>query len=174
MVWGDRSFFYQVVVGGRAEAFSKISERQKFLLGRGAYALAGLRHLTDYHPFNIRCTVDGRVYRMWVHQVIVANAGILGLAPFRLGPRIRPDDGKIKVVVMTGRTRKELMSTGLEMALGNYSARGLHYFDARNEIILESEEPCMIKGDGELVGQTPMHLKIVPGAVKVILPGRYR
>jgi diacylglycerol kinase (ATP) len=171
MVWGDRSFFYQVVVGGRAEAFSKVSEREKVVLGRGAYALAGLRQLTVYHPINIRCTVDGRVYRMRVHQVIIANAGILGLTPFRLGPRIRPDDGKIEVIAMRGRTRRELMSSGLGMAMGNYSARGLHYFDAWDEIALETGESCLIRGDGELIGQTPLHLKVVPGAVKVILPG---
>jgi diacylglycerol kinase family enzyme len=111
---------------------------------------------------------------MVVHQIIVANAGIMGLAPFRLGPRIRPDDGQIEVVAMRGRTRWQLLSSGLGMALGNYNAPGLHYLSARGEIVVETGEQCLIKGDGEVIGHTPVKLKVVPGAVRVILPQRGR
>ncbi len=169
----DRNYVYQVVVGAGSEALSKISRAEKRLFGRSVYALAGLRLLAEYHPIWIHGAIDGREVRMWANQVMIANAGIFGLEPLRLGPNIRLDDGKVEVIAMRGRTRLEFLDSGLDLMFGNYKkSRGLRYFDAHREIVLKSEPPTVIKADGEFVGRTPLNLRIVPGAVKVIAPYR--
>jgi len=33
-----------------------------------------------------------------------------------------------------------------------------------------ADEPLRVQGDGDLIGQTPLEAKVVPGAVKVLVP----
>jgi diacylglycerol kinase family enzyme len=168
---------YQVVIGSASEASSKITRAEKHLFGRSVYALAGLRMLTEYRPIRLRALIDGHEVRMWANQVMIANAGILGLPPLRLGPNIRPDDGRMEIIAMRGRTRLEFIDSGLDLMFGNYRrSRGLRYFTAFHEISMESEPATIIKADGEFVGRTPITLKVLPGAVRVYasgLRGRY-
>ena len=170
MASGDRSFVYQVVVGVGADLNRRVSKEEKKLLGRSAYLVAMLRSVSDLRPLRARCRIDGREVEMWVNQLIVANAGILGTAPLRLGPGIRPDDGRVEVVAMRGRGRLDLLGSGMDMVLGNYQAPSLRYFVARREIVLETSPITVIKADGEYIGQTPLTLRVRPGAVKVIVP----
>lgn len=172
MASGDRSFVYQVVVGVGADLNRRVSKEEKELLGRSAYLVAMLRSVTELQPLRARCRIDGRKVEMWVNQLIIANAGILGMAPLRLGPGIRPDDGRVEVVAMRGRGRLDLLGSGMDMVLGNYRAPSLKYFVARKEIVLETTPITVIKADGEYIGQTPLTLRVRPGAVKVIVPAR--
>lgn len=172
MASGDRSFIYQVVVGMGADVNRHVSKSEKQLLGRSSYLVAMLRALNELRPLRVRCRIDGRKAEMWVNQLIVANAGILGIEPLRLGPGIRPDDGKVEVVVMQGRGRLDYLGSGMDMVFGNYMGPGLRYFDARCEVVLETEPPTAIKADGEFIGLTPLTLHVRPGAVKVIGPAR--
>jgi diacylglycerol kinase (ATP) len=167
----DRCYVYQIVIGSGSEVLSKISRAEKRLFGRTVYALAGLRLLTDYHPIWLKGTIDGREVRMWANQIMIANAGILALEPLRLGPDIRLDDGKLNVIAMPGRTRLEFLDSGLDLLFSNYTrSRALRYYDAHHEITFDSDPPTVVKADGEFVGRTPLSLRVLPGAVRVIAP----
>jgi len=167
---GERSFIYQVVVGLGADVNRHVSRSEKKTLGRSSYLVATLRALSELHPLKAHLRIDGHEVNMWVNQLIIANAGILGIAPLRLGPGIRPDDGKVEVVAMRGRGRLDYLGSGMDMMLGNFEGPGLRYFDARREVVLETEPATVIKADGEFIGQTPLTLRVRPGAVKVIVP----
>jgi len=171
---GERSFVYQVVVGLGADIQSRVHRGEKELLGRTVYLVAMLRAFGDLRPLKARCRIDGREAEMWVNQLIVANAGILGMEPLRLGPGIRPDDGKVEVVALRGRGRFDCIGSEMDMVLGNFGSSGLAYFDARSEILLDTDPAADVKGDGELIGRTPIALRVRPGAVKVIVPDAHR
>lgn len=172
MAWGERCFIYQVVVGLGADINRHVSKTEKEVLGRSSYLVAMLRALSELRPLWVRCRIDGRETSMWVNQLVVANAGIMGTAPLRLGPGIRPDDGKVEVVAMRGRGRLDYIGSGMDIAMGNFRGPGLRYFDARREVVLETDPPTVIKADGEYVGRTPVVLRVRPGAVRVIAPAR--
>ncbi len=167
---GGRSFIYQVAVGVGADVNRRVAKPEKELLGRSSYLLGMLRALSDMRPLMVRCRIDGREVEMLVNQLLIANAGILGTAPLRLGPGIRPDDGKVEVVVLSGQGRLDLIGSTMDMVLGNYGGPGLRYFDARREVVLDTEPPAVVKADGEFVGRTPLTVQVRPGAVKVIAP----
>jgi diacylglycerol kinase (ATP) len=166
-----RCYVYQIVVGPGSEAVAKISRAEKQALGRSVYALAGLRMLTDYRPIKVRAVIDGKTYITWASQVMIVNAGILGLKPFRLGPNIYSDDGKVEVIVMRGRTKLSFIESGMDLVMGNYNySRRLRYIDGRRTIELSTEPEILVKADGEFIGKTPIKVVVRPGAVKVITP----
>lgn len=167
---GERHFIYQVVFGFGADVSSRITSEERYLLGASAHLTAGLRQLPDHRPLRVTGTVDGRSLDGEAHQVIVANAGVLGMPPFRLGPGIRPDDGKVEVIALTGRSRLDILNMGMSMLRGSYQHSGLLYLDARTEIVLDADRRSAVKADGDIIGTTPLHLCVVPGAVDVIVP----
>ena len=169
---GERHFFYQVVIGFGAGVTSRTTTEEKLFLGSSAHLTAGLRQLADHRPLHVIVAVDGQELKGYAHQVVVANAGIMAAHPFRLGPGIRPDDGRVEVIVMSGRSQSEFLEMGVGMLGGNYHHRALRYLEARSEIHLEAEPKAVVKAAGATIGNTPLDLRIVPGAVDVIVPRR--
>ena len=39
------------------------------------------------------------------------------------------------------------------------------------EVTVESDPPQSIQGDGKVWGQTPISIKVVPGAMRLLVPG---
>ena len=100
----------------------------------------------------------------------MANAGILGIHPLRLGPDIRVDDGAVDVVFMRGQSRTSFILAGLHLLGGRYDGDLLDSYKARSSVLIETEPRTMIKADGEFIGYTPLELEVLPAAVKVIVP----
>ena len=167
-----RRFIHQVVLGASSEALSKVTAAEKRLLRRSVYALMGLRMFRDFQPMRVRARIDGHDARGWSSQVLIANAGILGVHPLRLGPDIKVDDGAVDVVFMRGRSRTSFIIAGLYLLGGRYDEALLDSYKARGSVFIETEPRTMIKADGEFIGYTPLELTVLPAAVKVIVPGK--
>jgi len=171
MEMGGRRFVYQIVIGPSSEALSRLTSSEKRLMGRMSYALFGLRMFGDFRPLEVKGTVDGKEFRGRVSQVTIANAGILGVQPFRLGQDIRIDDGRVEVILLRGRSRVSYIAAGLDLLTGNYlSSSTLRYLHARDSIHLEAVPETVIRADGDSFGRTPLDVKVLPNAVKIIVP----
>ena len=165
-----RRFIHQVVLGASSEALSKVTALEKRLLRRSVYALMGLRMFRDFQPMRVRARIDGHDAMEWSSQILIANAGILGVHPLRLGPDIKVDDGAVDVVFMRGRSRTSFILAGLYLLGGRYDEGLLDSYKARSSVFIETEPHTMIKADGEFIGYTPLELEVLPAAVKVIVP----
>lgn len=165
-----RKFIHQVVLGAGSEALSKITAQEKRLFRRSVYALMGLRMFRDFQPMKVHAQIDEYEAGGWSSQILIANAGILGLHPLRLGPDIRVDDGAVDVVLMRGRSRASFILAGLYLLGRRYDEGLLDSYKARRSVRIETDPRTMIKADGEFIGCTPLELKVLPAAVKVIVP----
>ncbi len=167
---GRRHFFYQMVIGYAAEVASITRDWEKRSLGPTAYVLAGLRQLPRHHPLRIVGKVDGMDIDVEVHEVKVASAGILFMESLLHRPDVRPDDGRVEVILIPTNNG----SVWTDVSYGGRWDWGRLYLCARSEIVLDTDPPAVIKGDGDIVGRTPMRLRVVPGAVDVIVPHALR
>lgn len=165
-----RRFIHQVVLGASSEALSRITAVEKRLLRRSVYPLMGLRMFRDFQPMRVHAQIDGRETKGWSSQILIANAGILGLHPLRLGPDIRVDDGAVDVILMRGRSRTSFILAGLHLLGGRYDGDLLDSYKARRSVRIGTDPRTMIKADGEFIGYTPLELEVLPAAVKVIVP----
>ena len=104
-------------------------------------------------------------------QVLVANSGTLGSRPFRWGPDIRPDDGRLDVCVIRARTLLDFLTIGWHFVRGQHRrSPGVKYLAAFRSVTLASRKPRPVQADGEIVGETPVTVTVVPGAVRVVVP----
>jgi YegS/Rv2252/BmrU family lipid kinase len=168
---GDRVFFTQVGIGIDALMIRDTGREQKQRFGRIAYLSTAFTHLLGFQPRLFEIEVDGRQSRHRASQVLVANGGILGQPPFRWGPNIRPDDGRVDVCIVRARTLLDYMELAWHVLLGQHRrSPNVRYLAAERAVIVRTRRPLPVQADGEIIGETPVQVKVVPHAVRVIVP----
>ena len=101
----------------------------------------------------------------------MANGGVLGIPPLRWGPHIRPNDGQIDVCVISARTALDYLGLAWHTLIDQQRRdRNVRYFVARQSIVISADRPLPVQADGEIIGETPIQVQVVPRAVQVIVP----
>ena len=168
-----RAYFTQVGVGLDALMIRDTATEHKRRFGRFAYLWTAATRLIGFQPRRFRLVVDGQPEQRRASQVLVANSGILGQPPFRWGPDIRPDDGTLDVCVIRARSVWGYARLGWTFVTGRHRADpNVHYATARREVVIAtvSPKPIPVQADGEVVGETPVTVRAIPGAVRVVVP----
>jgi YegS/Rv2252/BmrU family lipid kinase len=166
-----RVFFTQVGVGLDALMIrdTKIEAKKRF--GRAAYLWTALVRLVGFQPRRFEVEVDGQTVQARASEVLVANSGILGQPPFRWGPDIRLDDGRLDVCIIRARTFLDYARLAWKFVLDRHkSDPKVRYLVAERSVAIAAKTPLPVQADGEIVGETPVQVEVVPGAVCVIAP----
>jgi len=171
MELAGKHYVTQVGVGLDAEMIRGTPDDRKRRFGRAAYVWTAVTQLMGFRRHRFTLKVDGKTTQVKAMQVLVANSGTLGQRPFRWGEDIRPDDGRLDVCVIRARTLAGLVSLGWHFVRGRHrQAPDVHYLAATREVTVSTARPMPVQADGEIVGETPVTVRIVPGAVRVVVP----
>jgi diacylglycerol kinase (ATP) len=168
---GDRIYFTQVGVGIDALMIRDTSSERKRQFGRLAYLWTAFRNLIGFEPRRFSIGVDGRHVRPRASQVVIANCGVLGQPPFRWGPHILPDDGRLDVCIIRARTALDYLKLSLHVVSGQFRSHpNLRYLVAERAVAINADRPLPVQADGEIIGETPVLVHVVPKAVQVVVP----
>jgi diacylglycerol kinase (ATP) len=169
---GDTCYFTQIGVGIDALMIRDTRREDKRRYGRVAYLWTAATRLVGFQPRQFTVTTDGHEKRTRASQVVVANCGILGQPPFRWGPDIRPDDGRLDVCIVRARSMLDYLKISWYVLTGQHKrSPNVRYLTARSRVTVASRHPLPVQGDGEIIGETPVAIEVVPDAVAVIVPG---
>jgi diacylglycerol kinase (ATP) len=137
----------------------------------GAYAVKGVAAVADLEAVPYRITVDGVTSEMQAVMALVANCGEI-VPPFlRLRPGIAIDDGVFDVAVVNATTLVEGVEVLWRMMTGRIDVEHRLHFLRGEEVRVETVPPQPVELDGESDGTTPFTAKVVPHAIKVMVPG---
>jgi len=168
---GEQYFVLQIGIGIDSLMIRDTDRQSKRRFGRAAYMWTAFTRLIGYQPTRFTILADGKRLRPRASQVLIANGGVLGVPPFRWGPNIRPDDGKIDVCIVSARTALDYLGLIWHTVLGQQRRdRNVRYVTAERSIVISADQPLPIQADGEIIGDTPIQIKVVPNALKVIVP----
>jgi YegS/Rv2252/BmrU family lipid kinase len=168
---GDQYFVLQIGIGIDSLMIRDTDRQSKRRFGRAAYLWTAFTRLIGYQPVRFTIVADGKRVRPRASQVLIANGGVLGAPPFRWGPNIRPDDGKIDVCIVGARTALDYMGLIWHTIVGQQRRdRNVRYLTAERSIAISADQPLPIQADGEIIGDTPIQIEVVPNALKVIVP----
>ncbi|MCG8349827.1 MAG: diacylglycerol kinase family lipid kinase [Chloroflexales bacterium] len=168
---GEKCFMPHIGLGVASLVIRETDRASKRRFGRLAYIWNTLRQLVGFEPQRFMLVVDGKRLRMRAAQVLIANGGVLGIAPLRWGPNIHPNDGRIDVCVVNARTILDYLSIAWHTVLRQHRrSRRLRYLSAQQSISVNVKRPLPIQADEEIIGHTPVQVRVVPHAVRVIVP----
>lgn len=166
----DRYFLLRVGMGLEAAMVEGADREKKDRLGVLAYALSALQALTDPPMAKYRLTMDGNTVEVEGVTCIVANSGSIGMrAGMTLAPNISVSDGLLDVIVLRRADLGGLFSVAASVVGGQENRQDLPSWQAR-QVTVEADPPQTVQADGEVLGETPVTIQVVPEAVRIIVP----
>ena len=169
VVQSERFFVLRVGIGFEAQMVEGADRGLKDRVGDAAYALSALNALRDPPMAHYRLTVDGREVESEGMTCIVANSGSMGRTGLSIAPGIDPSDGMLDVVVIRKADLPTLLSVAASVISGSGRSTELQRWQGR-EVVVEADPPQTVTVDGEIVEDTPLVVRVIPHAVRVIVP----
>src|SRR2546423_3553281 len=169
-VVGGPRFAIGLGVGLDATMIGGASTALKRRIGYLAYALSAARAGLRLERFRVRITVDGAVYEQETSSVLVANFGtVLGdLVCF--GEKIGHQDGLLDVCVYSPRSLFDAVRIFWRMLRGGVSDDRCVRTMSGRHIRIETDPPRPTQADGELLGLTPVEIRVQPNALRLLVP----
>jgi YegS/Rv2252/BmrU family lipid kinase len=164
-----RYFLLRVASGFDAQRINLTDRELRGRLGRMAYFVGALQAVSESRSVHYTFTLDGEQVEVDGFTCLVANAGTIGIEGLSLAPSIDISDGLLDVISLNDLDFASLSAAVKSIAEQDPDSARFHHWQAR-EVTIASDPPQPAIGDGEKWGQTPLTIKVLPGAIKVIAP----
>lgn len=168
-----RYYLLNVSVGTAARIMKNVKREDIHRFGVLPYIREALRR-TNVPMHRFRVTIDGRSTFVRASEIFIANSGVLlGLEALRLDPDASLDNGKLSVCRARLQTIFDYVKMAFKIAVQSASeSEEFNCEDASRDVRIEANRPVPVQGDGELIGNTPVTVKLIPRALHVIIPPR--
>jgi diacylglycerol kinase (ATP) len=113
-------------------------------------------------------TVDGLETRAKSSLVLVANSAQLLHSNIHLVNDVSRTDGKFDVLIYTAANPIELAAAGVTSLTGHLETFGQVIRLQGSQIRIEADPPAPTELDGEVVGETPLVIDVLPRAIELI------
>jgi diacylglycerol kinase (ATP) len=156
-------------VGIDAEAARLANTRFRALPGIARYLAAGVAAFRNSRPLQVELEADGVVATVAALLVAVANAPSYGSGVI-IAPDARMDDGWMDIALVAPLDWTQVFD-GMLIALRDGRIRWpeMRRMKARR-LRLSTDRPALFHGDGEVLGETPVEIEVLPGALQVLAP----
>jgi YegS/Rv2252/BmrU family lipid kinase len=173
MLRGGEPHYFAVACGAGYDArvMAGTGTAQKRRWKFAAYVATTLRLLDKLRPSHHVITVDGVSFETEAAMLLVANCGEV-IPPFvKLKSGIRPDDGILDLITVRASGFGESVRAVWDIVSeGPTRGRDAHVAYARGaEISVVSTPVEPVQLDGDLDGETPFTVRVMPGALKVMV-----
>jgi diacylglycerol kinase family enzyme len=151
-------------------------------IGSLAYALSALKAMATPQLLHFDFQLDGTHLSEEGIACVIANSANLGRAGWQLAPDVAVDDGLLDVFVLNNTALATVMSllSGIlgqepngvvaeEVDSASPQVRPLRHWRAR-EIVVESNPLSIVQCDGEMIGETPMNIRVLPSVLQIVVP----
>lgn len=170
---GDRVALHMAGAGFDAQMVRDARRELKRVAAWLAYLPPALKHA--FGPgWDFTITVDGEVIRTHARMVLVANDPVVLNPRLRIGVGVEPDDGLLDVCIFQPPNARAVLSLSLWTLLGRVN-RSRHFRQLKGrDVRLDATPPAPVELDGDDAGTTPLHLRVRPGAIPIVVPARKR
>ena len=157
--------------GMDAAANARANRLPPWLKAHGGYLLAALRSLIAFRAVETSVIADGKGIRRSAFFIAVGNTHRYG-GGMTIAPRAVPDDGLLDVCFVPRMSKFKLLCWLPTIFFGRHlGLRGVEYFQSPRVTIC-TESALDVYADGECIGRTPVAIRVIPKALRVIAPAR--
>ncbi|HEY6270379.1 MAG TPA: diacylglycerol kinase family protein [Terriglobales bacterium] len=168
---GKRETLFCCVLGAGLDSVAneRANRMPAWLRGSAGYFLAALWSLPSFQPVKLSVSAPMREIRRSGFLIAVANAHRYGRG-MKIAPRAQLDDGLLDVCLVGAMSKLKLLAAIPTVFFGAHlSIRQVEYFQAA-EVRIDAERPLEIYADGEFACHTPVTIRLLPKALRVIVP----
>ncbi|MBS3172321.1 diacylglycerol kinase family lipid kinase [Candidatus Woesearchaeota archaeon] len=160
-----RYFSMMLGVGFVPSLIKKIKPKFKKKWGRWAYPFASIHQIFKYEWYNIH--VKHKIHSIG-YFIVVSNSKCYG-GEYQITDEASPTDGFLDLVVINRKNWWEITKIIFSISTGktNNFFKG-EYFKIK-EAHIYSRRKLLVQVDGELIGQVPVNVTIVPKALNIMV-----
>jgi YegS/Rv2252/BmrU family lipid kinase len=168
---GERAFVGIASVGFDSEA-NRIANDAPAWLGGLVYAYGAMRALLAWRPacFEIELDPPGERHSFLAYSVGAANSKTYG-GGMRVAPAAMLDDGQLEVIVLESVGKLTFLTRIFPRVFSGTHVREpcVQVFRAA-ELALSCERPFTMYADGDPIGELPLRVRALRGAVRMLVP----
>jgi YegS/Rv2252/BmrU family lipid kinase len=159
-------------IGLIADAANRTPRGLKRIAGPIAYGIAAIQSFVKNKPFELRVKWKKETLRIVTHQAIVASGRYFGWQP--LTPQASVRSGDLAFFAAAGDKAQDVIATNAALLRGDQTQLDhAHYFSAP-KITIKTKPKQPLNIDGHALGTTPAKFKIVPKALRVLVPQDFK
>jgi len=166
---GDRTFA-GIASCGFDSMVNAIANETRVVRGSAVYALALVRALPRWKSARFEVTLDGGPAREFTgYSVAAANSKQFG-GGMLLAPNASLTDGLLDVVIIEDMPKLRFLGLAPSVFSGRHvRQRGVDVLRG-SEVQITASEPFVLYADGEAIAELPVTVRVLPGAVRMIVP----
>ena len=161
-------------IGFEAETVDDADRQTKNRLGMLAYVLSGLKQLKDFEKFETTIETDNKIITVKANAITIANAAPPTSILAQGTAGVIYDDGLLDVTIITPQNRASAIAISyhlLQTASNDEAAEREDIGYLRTKWVkVTTDPPQKIVLDGEIIGETPIEAKCIPGGLTVFAP----
>jgi len=163
-----RSFIGIASLGFDSDA-NRFASTAPARLGRLVYVYGALRALATWRPARFDLLLDGEPLSSVGYSVAACNSSCYGGGMY-LAPDAELDDGMLDVVLIASHSRRSFLMTLPKAFKGTHVQHPAVRVLRGRELHVDADRPFTVYADGDPIGRTPATIRVVPGALRVLVP----
>ncbi len=153
-------------LGFDAEAAQLVNGRFRRLPGVTRYIAAALWLLRKFEPLELAAEMDGERWSGAALFAAAANAPSYG-SGVKIAPQARMDDGWLEITLVGALPWTRLVEAlPPVLRTGDLRWPEIHRYRARR-VRFETNRAALFHGDGEVLGESPVEIELLPNAIQV-------
>jgi diacylglycerol kinase (ATP) len=157
------------VCTGYEAVVSQGASRSPVQLGGLTYGITALRELARFSPVRYELEIDGETRRLDAMFATVCNGAYFG-GGMKVAPRADLTDGELDVTIVHPVPRSLLLRLLPRMYDGSFIKHPAVELLRAKQVRVRTHPSTIVDGDGELLGRTPVDVRAVGGALRLVVP----
>lgn len=153
-------------IGLIADILKLTNEKLKFL-GAMGYSVAVLVRLFKGMNNRMTVTIDNQAVELKNSALVISNSKYTG-GDMKIAPMADTGDGNVDMIVFNEVNRREIISIFANVFKGKHVDHPKVKIFKGAEMEVNAEPQQLLMADGELLGETPMQLNVLPGQLKIL------
>lgn len=164
----SRYFINIAGLGFEGHVAKRISEGSRYLQGtKLQYQLAIIRSLFFYRHCSMKISFNGQSVTRNTLSIACGNCMFNGGGLKQL-PMAIYDDGELDLTLIGNMSKFKMAISLPKLKSGSHIKMSEVEIFRSKEFYIESERPVFLDADGEFLGETPVHISVIPKAVRVL------
>jgi YegS/Rv2252/BmrU family lipid kinase len=168
-----KNYFLRVSVGLTSIAVKNTDKAAKSKFGRLAYLVKGIKDYFKYYDSHFKINIDGDDTNLKASDIIVTNFQSTFFPLLKLSDEIKPQNNKLDVLIFKSLRVNKLIKYVIKSFLSksmSWKESDIKHIAHAKELFIDTKKKIPVQGDGDFIGYTPIKIKVIPEAVKVITP----
>jgi len=168
----DDYFLNVASIGLTTRIAAALTDPMKHKYGRFVYVVALVKAMATVQPFQVKLETENGTEEFETMLAVIGN-GRYHAGPFRLSETASITEGKLSFYALATARKSAFIRFGLALATGRQG----HLPEVRTQETtggtITTTPSKKVTVDGEIYAQTPMKFKIVPKALRVLVPPEF-